>query len=150
MFASVGFKLPCNLWPSCLMHSPFYWGLYLTSQFLHQLQMHQTTKFRFIQQLAWWGQGEDLFCLIWEESYKKICTWKWKVKIKLNAEYQAKFDKCLNECEHDLQISTAPSTADILPCTTTRPALPASCSWVEPTVSNDPALGKPCIGYHSN
>lgn len=42
-------------------------------------------------------------------------------------------------CQSALQISTVPSTAEIFPCTVTRPALPAFCSSVEPTESNDPA-----------
>lgn len=42
-------------------------------------------------------------------------------------------------CQNALQISTVPRTAEIFPCTVTRPALPAFCSSVEPTESNDPA-----------
>lgn len=42
----------------------------------------------------------------------------------------------------DLQISTVPSTAEILPWTVTKPAFPASCSSVEPTESNVPTKQK--------
>lgn len=38
-----------------------------------------------------------------------------------------------------LQMSTVPSTAEILPWIVTKPALPASCNSLEPTESNVPA-----------
>lgn len=78
----VGYKLHYHLWPFLYNALPILSGLYVNiSISSNKLQTHQTTKFRFIQALAWWGQREELFCLVREESYKKECTWKCNVNI---------------------------------------------------------------------